>query len=201
MATKPDLNDVSVLMQRLLSPVRTVVSVLNSASRLNRVISENRYDLKHGLTGDDRSEPWCEGMGDGDEKLEARNSKLETMNTDKVIRSRQRNIATPKDTACHNAVERVAAGSVRTAHASVVVALPPVQERTRVLREPFSFRAPEVVFEWLITARWLDLFPYQPAERDLISVCCNLPDSHGAAVLLGEPTCFPRLFCGWFSAI
>jgi len=199
MATKPDLNGVSVLMQGLLSPVRTVVYVLNSASRLNRVISENRYDLKHGLTGDERSELWCEGMGDGGEKLEARNSKQ--MNIDKVERSRQRNLATPNDMASHNEVERVAAGSVRTAHAFVVEALPPVQERTRVLREPFSFRAPEVVFERLITARGLDLFSCEPAERDLISVCCNLPDSHGVAVLVGEPTCSPGLFCRWFSAI
>lgn len=118
------------------------------------------------------------------------------MNIDKVVRSRQRNIATPKDTASHNEVERVADGSVRTAHASVVEALPPVQERTRVLREPFSFRAPEVVFERLITARGLDLFPYEPAERDLISVCCNLPDSHGVAVLLGSPRVFQGCSAG-----
>jgi hypothetical protein len=75
---------------------------------------------------------------------------------------------------------------VRAAHASIIEALPSVQEWTWFPGEPLFSGTPEVFFERLIACTRACLLSDLAAKRDVVVVCRDLPDFHGCGILLSQ---------------
>ncbi|MBW2107778.1 MAG: hypothetical protein JRI36_03805 [Deltaproteobacteria bacterium] len=67
----------------------------------------------------------------------------------------------------------------KSTHSPIVVAFSPIEKWTRLFEEPFFGGTPEICFERLVARRGPELFSARTPKTNLVSLCLDLPDTHG----------------------